>query len=97
MSLLWQVSLIMLYLTKFKISHSCMFKVLVHYLTCSIEFGSGVQRVNSSTAISAEVFLSRARAWRFSSAQYSSSMARQHSARASRRRNSLRMAASDSP
>lgn len=85
------------YLNRFHILTYVYCKFEAHYLTSSIELGSGVQHVNSSRAISAEVFLSRARAWRVFSAQCSSSTARQNSARVTRRRSSRRMAASDSP
>lgn len=68
---------------------------LFSLLTCCVELGSGERRVNSSTATSAGVFSIRAKAWHASRAQRSSKTSRQNSARASRRRSSFLIAASD--
>lgn len=57
----------------------------VHGLTSLVESGSGVERRNSSRAISAADILSRATAWRVFSAQCSPNMARLKSASARRR------------
>lgn len=57
----------------------------VHGLTSLVESGSGVERRNSSRAISVADILSRATAWRVFSAQCSPNMARLKSASARRR------------
>lgn len=69
----------------------------VHRLTSLVESGSGVERRNSSRAISAADILSRATAWRVFSAQCSPNMARLKSASARRRCCSCFTDSSDRP